>query len=763
MARDATPPCDPSEGRRGTEPAPSGTADDGTVAHDHAVALAAEVAAEQAHLDHAYACLERSRDATLRLTSLNEAGPGGTHQARYERDVIAETVRSRLGQLELGDHALVFGRIDVPAPDDAARLEAFHIGRVAVADEHNEPVVVDWRAPVAAPFYRATGRDPMGLVRRRHFTVDGRRILDLEDELFGAAAGGPGAGPARPEGIRGYGALMATLERSRGGALGDIVATIQAEQDEIIRAPQSGVLVVQGGPGTGKTVVALHRAAYLLYTHRFPLEDQGVLVIGPNRLFLRYISRVLPSLGEAGVEQVVLGDLVPDVRFGGTDRPSTARVKGSELMADVVAKAVRDRERPLRQRARVPFGSTYLTLDVAESERIVTAAKRRFRRHNPARRFVEQEVFAALALSSRDEVSAAVVRERTRHLDEVRVLLERMWPVLTPAQLLHDLFGSKALLRLAGRNRLSEDEVELLFRERSDDLADVRWSDADAALLDEAREALGPVPSRRAARAVDAYDTALEGRPSARGRLDEEIRTYGHIVIDEAQDLSPMQLRMAARRSLNGNLTVVGDIAQATGPFAPAGWDDITDHLPDRRPTRVVELSVGYRVPAQVMGLANRVLRAAAPGLTPPAPVRDGDLTPRVYRAPLADGAEGPGGPDPLAAAVATAIADARDALGEPSVAVICPASLVESIADGLEAAGEPVGRAVAAGLSRRVTVVAVGMVKGLELDVAVVVEPGAIVREEIQGLRALYVALTRPTKHLALVHQLALPGVLAD
>ncbi len=413
-----------------------------------------DLAAEQQYLDHAYACLEAAREDAFRMRALTEVGRGGTHQARYERDVVEEAIHSRLSQLDLHDAALVFGRIDrqVPAEvvagnghgngEGGAETESFHIGRIAVSDEHREPVVIDWRAPVAEPFYRATGREPMGLVRRRHFSVRGRQLLALEDELFGASHLGIGSEGEAPFGLRGYSTLIAALERSRTGKLGDIVATIQSEQDEIIRSPQAGVLVVQGGPGTGKTVVALHRAAYLLYTFRFPLEDQGVLVIGPNRVFLRYIERVLPSLGEAGVEQVVLSDLVPDVHFGAPESQASARVKGDVRMAQVLAKAVRDRGRPLREDLVVPFGLTSLRVPVAETERIVQAARRRYRRHNAARRFVEGELFAALAASSRDDLNVQTVRERTRHTDEIRVALERMWPVLTPDQLLHDLFGA---------------------------------------------------------------------------------------------------------------------------------------------------------------------------------------------------------------------------------------------------------------------------------------------------------------------------------
>ncbi len=300
-----------------------------------------ELAAEQAYIDHAYDCLEQSRTSAWRLRDLTEPDLGGTFQARFERNAFDEALVKRLTDLDLGNAALVFGRIDRHAVDDdgaavqGGELEGFHIGRLAVADGDAEPIVIDWRAPVAEPFYRATGRDPMGLARRRHFAVEGRKLLGIEDELFGEGHLGlghdeglvdPTAGLAgASSGLRGYSTLIASLERGRTGTLGDIVATIQGEQDEIIRSPQAGVLVVQGGPGTGKTVVALHRAAYLLYTHRFPLEDQGVLVIGPNRVFLKYIEQVLPSLGEAGVEQVVLSDLVPDVQFATRGRTATRR------------------------------------------------------------------------------------------------------------------------------------------------------------------------------------------------------------------------------------------------------------------------------------------------------------------------------------------------------------------------------------------------------------------------------------------------------
>ena len=708
-----------------------------------------ELAAEQAHVDHAYDCLERTRQSAWRMRDLTEADLGGTFQARFERNAFDEALVKRLSDLDLGDAALVFGRIDRMA-ETPATTEAFHIGRLAVADELSEPIVVDWRAPVAEPFYRATGREPMGLVRRRHFAVEGRTILGIEDELFGGGHLGvghddglvperPGTNGDGPE-LRGYSTLLAALERGRTGTLGDIVATIQAEQDEIIRSPQAAVLVVQGGPGTGKTVVALHRAAYLLYTHRFPLEDQGVLVIGPNRVFLRYIERVLPSLGEAGVEQVVLADLVPGVDFaragGPTDTDLAARVKGDARMSDVIDKAVSDRQRALRDDLRVPFRTGYLRVQASDTARIVKAARRRFRRHNGARRFVEGELFAALASSWRGEpVTATDVRRAVRHDPRVRAALERMWPVLTPAELLHDLFGSPALLRLAGADVLSDDELAALHRPRAADVADVRWTPADVALLDDARDVLGP-------------------RLGRGGKVDEgdEIRTYGHIVIDEVQDLTPMQLKMAARRSLNGSLTVVGDLAQATGPLAPDRWEDVLAHLPDRKPARVVGLSVGYRIPAQIMELADRVMRAARPDLRSPTAVRVGDAAPSIVRA--ASRTE-------LGVATAEAVAKMTTDLTSRNVAVVAPDALVEEISGALTAAGIEHGRATRTGLDDPVTVVPVSVIKGLELDGVVVVEPARIVRDEVQGMRALYVALTRPTQRLTVVHAEELPAPL--
>jgi len=705
-----------------------------------------DLADEQAYIDHAYECLDTSREAAWRMRDMTEADLGGTFQARFERNAFDEALLKRLADLDLGDASLVFGRIDRSAESPGA-VESFHIGRLAVADEDREPVVVDWRAPVAEPFYRATGRNPMGLLRRRHFAVEGRKLLGLEDELFGEGHlglghdegldGSTGVDTVDGGGLRGYSTLLAALERGRTGTLGDIVATIQGEQDEIIRSPQHGVLVVQGGPGTGKTVVALHRAAYLLYTHRFPLEDQGVLVVGPNRVFLRYIERVLPSLGEAGVEQVVLSDLVPGVRFlrpderDGADSPTTARIKGDARMSDVIDQAVNDRERPLRDDLVLPFRTGYVRLRVEESARIVRNARRRFRRHNSGRKYVENEVWSALAATFHDaEIGPRDVKDTLRSTPEIREALDRMWPLLTPAQLLHDLFGSKGLLKLAARGVLDEGEALALYRPRSESVDDVRWTPADVALLDDARDLLGPKPGRN-------------------GKIDDadEIRTYGHIVIDEVQDLTPMQLKMATRRSLNGAMTIVGDLAQATGPLAPTDWQDVLDHLPDRKPSRVIGLSVGYRIPGQIMELANKVMAAATPMLRAPQSVRVGDAAPVVLRAA-----------GPLGAAVADEVRSITASLPNASLGVIAPDSMIDELSEHLTAAGVNHGTATRTGLDEGVTLVPVSVVKGLELDAVVVVEPARIVADHEHGMRSLYVALTRPTQRLSIVHAEDLP-----
>lgn len=657
-----------------------------------------------------------------------EVGRGGTNQARYEREVINEQIAMRLKDLDIGERSLCFGRID---QTEEAGAGSFHIGRVAVASEDHDPLIVDWRAPVAEGFYRATGRDPQGLVRRRHFISRGRELLGLEDEFFGDAAGKNQATVGGRE-LRGQGALVAALETSRTGRLSDIVGTIQAEQDEIIRAPLPGVLIVQGGPGTGKTVVALHRAAYLLYTHRFPLDGQGLLVVGPNRLFLGYIEQVLPSLGEAGVELSVLPDLVPGIRTQGRDEPEAGRIKGDLKMVKAVRRAVRDRQRPLRSDLIIGYGARYLRLRAQESEKIVNEARRRFRSHNSGRKYVVNAVFEALAASHPDGASVGDVRDELGSNHDVKAAINWMWPVLSPAMLIHDLYGSKALIASAGIS-MTAAERAALYRpwDPDHDARQVLWTVDDVPVLDEAFEHLGPRPKK--------HDL-------------DEIRTYGHIVVDEAQDLSPMQLRMLTRRSLNGSMTVVGDIAQSTGAWAHDHWDEILDHLPDRKEPRHRELTVGYRIPGPTMDLAAKVLKVAAPQLDPPTAVRsDGDIPEIVeVHAPASL----------FHVAIEKATKELAD-LDHGNVAVVCATSVYDDVVGAFEAAGVEIGRARRDGFTRSITVVPVNLVKGLEVDATVVLEPSQILREEQQGARSLYVAVTRSTKRLTMLHTEALPAFL--
>ncbi len=790
--------------------------------------MESEVTAEQRFVDLAYERLDAMRaDARSMLDGVLDLGRGGTFQSRTERDVIVRTSLARLEQLDIGDQALTFGRIDqrrdgrpsdastttdpdgrgLPAgpvgsgpvpgsgsgsgsgsggdgrPDD--EIETFHIGRVAVHGADQEPLVVDWRAPVAAPFYRATGRDPLGLVLRRHLALDGRRVVGVEDERFDVAGldghlGAPRSATADGDAdhgeaslvqtdlpIGGPASLLAALGRARTGFMQDIVSTIQAEQDEIIRAPLSGVLLVQGGPGTGKTAVALHRAAYLLYTHRFPLERQGVLVVGPNPLFLRYIEQVLPSLGETGVTLSTVSGLVPEIRVRAEGPAEVERLKGDIRMAKVVARAIATRERALPEDVIVPYGALLLRLTASDSRRIVDGVRRRPGSHNSRRRIVEQSVAQLLAERARqsqqrlgigipelvsafpgyedpaelsdDEFDFEDFSRKVRRVPEVATALDRMWPRLSPHELLHDLYGARPLIEAAGRGLLTEEEQSLLFRPRSRSFDEVDWTPGDAALVDEARHLLGP-----------------------RHAGADEVTRYGHIVVDEAQDLSPMQLRMLNRRSLSGSMTVVGDIAQATAPWAPSDWSEVTEHLPHRRPARTVELTVSYRTPAEVLALAGRILALVSSELSPPRPVRRSGEDPRLVPVRGTPGGREPTDGD-TARVVAEVAAEELALVGEGRVAVLAPGSLLAVLGEGLRSAGLPVAdaRSGRASLSEPLVLVATEEANGLEFDSVVVVEPGLIAGETARGLRTLYVALTRPTRRLSVVYRTPPPAAL--
>ncbi len=675
--------------------------------------------------------------------------------------------------------------------------------------------MVDWRAPVAEPFYRATGLDPQGLARRRHLAVRGRTVLGLEDEYFVDPDGR--AGHRRPAGaggrrragtagerllsdgmvLGGPGALLSALGQARTGHMGDIIGTIQREQDEIIRSPLAGVLVVQGGPGTGKTAVALHRAAYLLYTHRFPLERQGVLVVGPNPLFLRYIEQVLPSLGETGVSLSTVAGLVPEVRVRGVGRCRRRQAQGRRAdgqgagagRAHPPATAPPRRRDPVRRgRAAPPCPRRPRTSSAT--------ARRRPGTHNARRRFVEAQVVRALAEEYRARLSRggtdmvndvptqeeqADLAQRLRRVPEVAEALDRMWPRLSPHEFLHDLFGARPLLAAAGKGIL----------ERRGGAAAVPAAErlARRGALDGGRhrpDRRGPHPARPPARRagpnraraqrneeassqdVAFWPQGLATSPapvtSPASGSDDEIRSFGHIVVDEVQDLSPMQLRMLARRSLSGSMTVVGDIAQATGPWAPQELG--RRHAPPEPAAPASPGGADRELPHPVGGGGAGRAGAGRGGARPSrrrarsarrAPHR-GSSRPRVRAWP-------PPWPTSHGRRRRRSPRAGWPCWGPPSCSPSWPAALADAGLDPVDPR-DPAGDGLAAGL----VVLPADETNGLEFDSVVVVEPSlvAAVGDEpagegppvatTRGLRTLYVALTRPTKRLAVVHADPLP-----
>jgi DNA helicase IV len=762
-----------------------------------------EIREEQVFLDLALKALDHMRDEARSLRDsaavANMRGAGDL----VERDVVMGTALHRLDQLAIGDQPLFFGRIDY-APDDSGRSDEYHVGRLAVSDDQLNPLVIDWRAPVAEAFYRATGVEPLGLSRRRHVAIHGHDVTGVEDEYFADANGDidlpdDELRSATEEGLvdgglalGGPGALLAALGRARTGRMDDIVATIQGEQDRIIRNPLAGVLLVQGGPGTGKTAVALHRAAYLLFTHRATLERQGVLVVGPNPLFLNYIENVLPSLGESGVTLSTISGLVTNVEIRGRDTEPVDQLKGDLRMSKVLAKALRTRQRTLKDDVEIPIGRAIVVLRAKYTQEVIDRARRRPGNHNQRRSAVGRELANRLAneyyerfvREGIDEVNAvSELADLIRATTQFRYVLERIWPRLSGQELLHDLFGAPALLRAAGRGILSDEEIELLYRPRSSSFDEVKWTKADAALIDEARVLLGPL--RRPRPVVKIADSGiLDGidldsyagdvraaalreaqrlAPVQSTELDEaEFVTYGHIVIDEAQDLSPMELRVLKRRDLTGSMTIVGDMGQATTASSSASWNAVLEVLePRREPTRV-DLTVSYRTPEEVLDFAAPTLLAATPDLEPPRPVRRAGHVPTIDQV----------GPEEFASTLVAITRREVESVAPGRIAVIVTGERVDEIVGILRSKGldaiDPRDQE-SRGLAADLVVLAAEGANGLEFDGVVVVEPiqiasrGAKGRATVtpRGLRTLYVAMTRPTRRLAIVAAEALPDTL--
>jgi DNA helicase IV len=662
-----------------------------------------ELVAEQAHLDHAIRSLAAMRRRAERL--LRDLIAAGTPDLDY----VAALSR-RVSLLADSPRPLLFGRID------EEEGPAWHIGRRHVEDERSDPVVVDWRAPVAVPFYRARPKDALGLARRRQIMVDRSTVVAVADDLFG---GGDETGATR---LRGGDALLAELERARTGEMLDIVATIQAEQDEIIRAPVDQLLTVQGGPGTGKTAVGLHRAAFLLYNHP-SLSSDGVLVLGPSRAFLRYIAQVLPSLGEEAVVQTTIADIAPKAKVRVQDPMEVRRIKGDARMAELLRRTLKGRRRVLEDDVSLRVRFARATLSAERVNDLVTSIAARPGPYKAGRlalraRLVSEarRVFRSSARLGADE---AWFEGELTSSEEFVTLIETLWPAVSPTALVRDLLSSRSQLQQHAVELFSDAEWRLLLRPRGATVSATTWSIDDLALLDEA--------------------TFLTGGRS---------RTYGHIVVDEAQDLTPMQFRMIARRAPSGSITVLGDLAQATGPWTYADWGEIRTHLPVTAPPHHDELTLGYRAPGRVLDFASRLLPVAAPGVSPTSSIRPGRTEP-VLRSVE---------PDALATA---SITEAHSLSQEHGlVAVVVPEELVPEFTRLARRDGE-VGILDRDAMSRPITIVPAPMAKGLEFDAVVVVEPSAIAGGDRRGLRLLYVALTRPIQHLSVVHARPVPAPL--
>jgi len=663
-----------------------------------------ELRAEQDYLDHAHRSLSamRARAEGL-LSDLRSAGqPDLDYQAAlaHRVAVLGESVRP-----------LLFGRIDETAGP------SWHIGRRHVEDELGDPVVVDWRAPVSMPFYRARVEEALGLQRRRQVMVDRRRVVAVADDLFGGAPG-----ELSGTRLRGGDALLAELERARTGEMLDIVATIQAEQDEIIRAPLGQLLSVQGGPGTGKTAVGLHRAAFLLYNHP-TLAREGVLVLGPSRAFLRYIAQVLPSLGEEAVVQSTVSDLAPRRTVRAQDAPEVRRLKGDPRMAALLAAALRQRRRPAAESAVLRARSARCVLSAEELNALCSSIAARPAPYKSGRLALRSRLVGLarqkLRAAGRLEADEPWFDRELPSSDGFRDLLDQLWPSVSPAALVNELFSSAERLGPLARGILSETEWRSLLRPKGKGVGAQAWTGDDLPLLDEA-------------------EFLINGR----------TRTYGHVVVDEAQDLTPMQLKMVARRAPAGSLTVLGDLAQATGAWSYDSWDEIVVHLPSAAPVRHDELTLGYRAPGQILALASKLLPAAAPTVQPTRSIRQGRREPRLIAVDH---------PQLLVESVreATSLADEGFLVGLVVSAGHLPplTALVGKRSD--------VGLLERDAMTRPVTVVGAEAAKGLEFDAVVVVEPAAIAGGDARGLRLLYVAMTRPIQHLSILFAEPLPPLL--
>jgi DNA helicase IV len=653
------------------------------------------LAAERAYLAQAREDLRRMREHTLSLKAL-----GGDRVS--EAYLAAALYRRAKSLADDPSVPLFFGRIDVQAD------ESFHIGRRHVMDAAGDPVVVDWRADISGAFYRATRSNPHGLTRRRRFGFAGGEITSYEDEHLSDATEGEATSRI----------LTEEIERPRVGPMRDIVATIQPEQYDVVSADLDQTICVQGAPGTGKTAVGLHRAAYLLHTHRTRLARSGVLVVGPNRAFMHYIGQVLPALGEVEVRQVTVAELVEGVPVRSVDPSPVAALKGDPRMAEVIRRAVWRHLREPDDALVVPRGTRRWRVPAHEVADAVEALRERGDPYSVGRALLSQRMahLVLLRMEASAEVTDDRVQDAVARTRPIRELVDAVWPALDPVRLVMRLLGDPGFLADVSADLLTADERRLVGWARSArGPRSAPWSHADAVLVDEARAAIERVP------------------------------TVGHVVLDEAQDLSPMELRAVGRRASTASATVLGDIAQGTTPWATESWNTALDHLGARH-AHIEVLRQGFRVPAAVVALSARLLPTIVPAVDPPEPVR-----------------ANPGRLDVIAvddAVAGTAIVLLDVAAREGSIGVITADAAVDRLRAAFDAAGSEIG-SVDDEHDPRLVLVPASLAKGLEFDHVIVVEPAAIAAAEPRGLRRLYVVLTRAVSSLTIVHAEPLPAAL--
>jgi DNA helicase IV len=652
------------------------------------------IAAEREHL-------RRSREALARMRSnvlaLDPSAAGDWVSAAVLRADLAKRAEALRDDPTT---ALFFGRLDHPG-------ERLYVGRRHVHDDGGEPLVIDWRAPMSRPFYKASVSDPMGLERRRRFGYSGGELTAFEDEDFSAHT------ESR--------LLIQEIERPRVGPMRDIVATIQPEQDDIVRADADHTLCVQGAPGTGKTAVGLHRVAYLLYAHRERMRRGGVLVIGPSASFLDYIRGVLPALGEVDVRQRTLESLLETVPVRATDGAVAGRIKGDARMAEVLHRAVWSHLREPDEALMLPRGTRRWRVPAYELTELAEALRDRGVRYGAGRDLLSHRIAHAILIrmESAGEACDDRTHESVRRTRPVKSAVDQIWPALDPARVVMRLLSDAKFLAVAAGGLLDADEqAALLWARPAKGPKSARWSRADAVLVDEAADLISRTPS------------------------------LGHVVLDEAQDLSPMECRAVGRRCETGSATVLGDIAQGTTPWAVGDWAALLRHLGKPEAEQTV-LDRGYRVPRQIIDFASRLLPSIAPELAPPVSVRSAPGALEVRSS---------------ADVRAAAVVACRDALGsEGSIGLIAADTDVPALSALLAAEGVEHGL-LADGLGGpRLVAVPATQAKGLEFDQVIVVEPAAIVEaepdgERSPGLRRLYVVLTRAVSRLTILHSRDLP-----